>query len=313
MIRNDICSEIDLIVNSLPDNLTKLEKARWLYMKLGKIFSYDMDVLLDDNVYTNDVIYEKSAPKPIDRFQTCHQISNLLVQIFSGLDDKIESSIVVRDIPQRNYSTQHEAVAICVENGERYLLDLTLDLFLIQSDCRTMNFGYSTDDESSYDILPSKVTEMMDEKLNILPKNGYLDNEIKNFKQSINNISLNEANFDIIMQKIFNKFNFCFPGVQEGKQFINKIWSDIFPPLVINNAKEYNIYHHDENDSVQVVSVYLFKLGSFDRCYLYDNNSGLFISEPERVIEMLDNGWKTRSMSLEDDLYEVIDKNKKIR
>lgn len=313
MIKNDVCSEIDLIVKSLPENLTDLEKVRWLYIKLGKVFSYNLDVLLDDNVYINDVVYIKGAPKPIDKFQTCHQISSILVQILSDSVVNVKSKIVTREIPQRNYFTQHEAVAIFLDNGEKYLLDLTLDLFLIQSDCQTKEFGYSTDSESTYDILSLKETEKIDEKLNIKPKNGYLDNEIKNFKQTIKDIPFNEQNFDTVMEKIFNKFNFCFSGVQEGKQFINKIWNDIFPPVIINGIKEYNIFHNDENDSVQVVSVYLFKTNLFEKCYLYDNNSGLFITSPNKVIEMLDDGWNTRSTTLEDDLFEMIDKFKKTR
>ena len=112
------------------------------------------------------------------------------------------------------------------------------------------------------------------------------------------------------MDMIINRFNFLFVGVQEGKQFINKIWTDILPPTIVNSMKEYNIHHYDENDNVQVVSVYLFNTNLFNKCYLYDNNNGLFVSSPQKVIEMLDNGWKTNSMSLEDNLFDILDSKK---
>ncbi len=307
-MKEDISSEIDLIVQNLPNNLTEIEKIRWLYVKLGYVFSYNLDILKDDNAYIIDVDYKLGGDTPICRFQTCHQISYLLVQIFNLLN--INSKVVVRDIPRRNYSVDHEAVGVFLETGEKFLLDLTLDLYLIQSGCQTKEFGHSSDSESTYDILSLKEVAKIDSKLNLIPKNGYLNDEIENFKKHISFFEINEENFDIIINDVINKFNFLFKGEQEGKQFINKIWNDIFPSNIINSMKEYNINHRDENDDIQVVAVYLFRTDDFNKCYLYDNNIGLFITEPEKIIEMLDNGWKTNSISLEDDLFEVIDYKK---
>ena len=37
----DISGDISLLMNNIPDNLTPLQKVRWVYVHLGRLFSYD--------------------------------------------------------------------------------------------------------------------------------------------------------------------------------------------------------------------------------------------------------------------------------
>ena len=47
----DISGEIDMIVKNVPYNLEPIEIVRWIYLKLGSIFSYNLKILTE---------YEKS-------------------------------------------------------------------------------------------------------------------------------------------------------------------------------------------------------------------------------------------------------------
>ena len=43
----DISGEIDMIVKNVPYNLEPIEIVRWIYLKLGSIFSYNLKILTD--------------------------------------------------------------------------------------------------------------------------------------------------------------------------------------------------------------------------------------------------------------------------
>lgn len=41
---SNIVSDINLILFNIPENVPTLDKVRWLYIKLGELFSYDYRV-----------------------------------------------------------------------------------------------------------------------------------------------------------------------------------------------------------------------------------------------------------------------------
>ena len=43
----DISGEIDMIVKNVPYNLEPIEIVRWIYLKLGSIFSYNLKILTE--------------------------------------------------------------------------------------------------------------------------------------------------------------------------------------------------------------------------------------------------------------------------
>ena len=41
--------DYDKFLEKMPDNLTQIEKARWIYIQLGRFFSYDERYILTEN------------------------------------------------------------------------------------------------------------------------------------------------------------------------------------------------------------------------------------------------------------------------
>ena len=56
----------------------------------------------------------------------------------------------------------------------KYILDLTLDLYLIQSGCQTKSFAYETDSLNTYEIIPSTDIVNIDEKLGLIDNGCYV-------------------------------------------------------------------------------------------------------------------------------------------
>ena len=73
MINENVIDEINLVALNVPDNITPLEKVRWVYIKLGNIFCYDYNYLDKGKDYFG-INYEDNY---IGRYQSCIEISNI--------------------------------------------------------------------------------------------------------------------------------------------------------------------------------------------------------------------------------------------
>ena len=205
----------------------------------------------------------------------------------------VETSDNVRGI----VGPKHRANAVEFSNGEKYLLDLTLDLYLIQSGCQTKHFGY-TSPNGEYDIMPLVECESIDKKYGLIKFGEYTDKRINDLKSKLNNIDYsNMTEEEILNYKIMmlNTITPKFRGAHEGKMYLNKLFIEVLK----SRFKEYHLTsQREKNEELATV----FKFVDTDSWYLYTPNLGLFNSSKENIKSMLNSGWKSKSNSLFDDL-----------
>ena len=288
IVDENVVEKIKEIIDNIPNDLTTLEKIRWIYMKLGQIFSYDFRIISNPEIAKNTVDMSKNY---ISKYETCVQISYILNNILNKIDG-CKCEIVDREIEIRGHrGKEHKANAVTLETGEKFLLDLTLDLYLIQSGCQTKEFGLTTDKYSTYDIISLFECKNMDKKLGF--NTNYLDYEIDDLKKEIYNKPITEQ------IKCVNEFlkKIKFTGYHEMKRFIDKI---IFEVLKVD-YKEYNLKYVKDN----FIKLYTcFKITEGNETYfcLFNDKNELNIVEKEEIQEMLDSGWVTKSESLIDEI-----------
>ena len=149
----DISGEIDMIVKNVPYNLEPIEIVRWIYLKLGSIFSYNLKILTEYEKSIEPLNYKQNPNIPISRYQTCIQISEIFSTIINNLNiPNLSAKIIPLKLENKAYAQDHKAVEV-VYGEEKYLMDLTLDLYLIQNEFQTKHFGFTTDMENNYDII----------------------------------------------------------------------------------------------------------------------------------------------------------------
>ena len=94
---------IDRILENMPNNLTDLEKVRYIYLKMGDIFSYNRYFLyINDYRYVNDMYNEVITKEQIERgnyknkiASLCKQMSEVSCETINKLDPiKIKARIV---------------------------------------------------------------------------------------------------------------------------------------------------------------------------------------------------------------------------
>lgn len=295
-VKNDnIVSDINLILFNIPENVSILEKVRWIYIKLGELFSYDYTVVSKPKEALKELTFEDNYISP---YQTCIQISQIMNIILNSLGPECKSKIVdTQDSVRGINNSTHKANSVEFSNGEKYLLDLTLDLYLIQSGCQTKHFGFTTPN-GEYDILPLLECERIDKSFGIIKYGEYTDKKINDMKSRLNSIDYSSMTEDEILNYKLSMLNTLVPkfrGSHEGKMYLNKL----FIELLKSRFKEYHLTL--QRESIDELAT-IYKFIDTDSWYLYTPNLGLFRTSKENIKSMLNSGWISKSNSLFDDL-----------
>ena len=315
IILNDIIQKMN---NAFPENnLTELEKARYLYIELGKLFRFDLDYISMSDYKTEDA-YWKSVDFDnieINSF-TCRQISAIYAETLkrAGINavsiNKPKSDEQLMYDPEPNY---HRYTVISLSDGREFIADLVDDLAYIQQGMETIHFGNDLEEK-----LPKVVTLGRDEILAIDTKIGYsypkdiertsfvyVDDFIQMIKEDMQNedhlrdyISINfseeEANnyksnmmikykFDVIGRF----FNTKKMGAREGKIFLDKMFSEFFTEEERKEIKAYTLITEHEDGR---------HLGKTDliKCYAWKK------SEEEYEYFLYEEGKDLRNISKEE-------------
>ncbi len=295
-VKNDnIVSDINLILFNIPENVSTLEKVRWIYIKLGELFSYDYTVVSKPKEALKELTFEDNYISP---YQTCIQISQIMNIILNSLGPECKSKIVdTQDSVRGMNNSTHKANSVEFSNGEKYLLDLTLDLYLIQSGCQTKHFGFTTPN-GEYDILPLLECERIDKSFGIIKYGEYTDKKINDMKSRLNSIDYSSMTEDEILNYKLSMLNTLVPkfrGSHEGKMYLNKLFIEVLK----TRFKEYHLTL--QRESIDELAT-IYKFIDTDSWYLYTPNLGLFRTSKENIKSMLNSGWISKSNSLFDDL-----------
>ena len=292
----NIVGELNLLLINMPEYNSPLEKLRWLYLKLGKMFCYDYRIASDPSIATNELDFDKNY---VGRFQTCAQISYIANIMFNQIPG-VKSKIIERKMDYRGHQQlglEHVANEVTIDGVGKFILDLTLDLYLIQSGYQTEHFGldYFKDHkidlqytQEGYDIISLRECRMLDEKIGILPLDGYT-NERQNEYMSIfekQDFSIKTPN-EIIDYKLkyLSKLVPQFKGHHEGKLLLNKL---ILEMLKVD-YKEFNLTYRNDNTD-QIITCFDIFYKNEEIWLLYSNTSGIIKTTKEKIEHMLKNG-----------------------
>lgn len=300
-IGQNIIPSLNFIMSSIPDNLTDLEKVRYIYINLGKIFCYDYRIILDESVVNEKVDYENNE---IGRYKTCYQISEILSVFINGLIPTCKAKVIERTIPGRRFNNEHVATEVEFDDGLKIILDLTLDLANIQSGMKTTEFGYSSNSENEYDIISLRECTQMDKKLGFITEK-YTDDYIDEFVDSLDTIDFKnktpKEKIDYKILKIKELFAKDFKGAHEATRYIYILLNKVLSPKEFSCLKQYNLSYRNSNE-FNLMAIYAFD--DYGLYYSFSNELGFTKVSPAIISNLLKNGWKTNSKSIQ----EIFDK-----
>lgn len=223
---------IDSIINDIPTNLSDLELCKYIYIKLGKILKYDINIMSEKNDAFN--------------FNDINTINN----IWGALSNKKATNISYTKtfayicelvgiecdtIEVNNYKYKQNKISIKINNNPTTIIcDITQDVPYIQGQFQTKYFGNYNDEFE------------LDKKIKYITDN-YNDKKIEKIGQKINYNS-NTILIDILL-KTQNIIDIKNIGPVELGIIYDYIFNKYVPSnhICINNLYASDIYNNREH------------------------------------------------------------------
>lgn len=278
------------IIRKMPSGLSKLEQARYIYLQLGKMVTFDENYWFA-NTKAKQKIY-KSAQKVKDFSQVsdgrviCVSLANLYNNMMKRIGIEAEVKEVERPKPPHTYSI------ITIDN-KVYRTDLQADLKYIQSRRRTKYFGSTKGSNVYIDILPKELAEI-DNRL------GYFyDGEriIKNLKDRLSSEIQEYSKLEDKAKHILTITGECDVinqmGFVERLEFYNKTILDL---LINENNRRitFTRMYRDSNKSRKYTECISIKQkdDKYAR-FIYSEKTGTYLEiAEEKLQELLSDGLK---------------------
>lgn len=291
----NIYSEINLILSNIPNELNEEELLRWIYIKFGNLFSYDYRISSDIKIGNVKIDFSSEY---ISNYQTCTQICEIMNKVYNSLGFK--SKTITRNNGNVTYSLPHTANMLTLSTGERYILDLTVDLHLIQSGSMTKHFAMSS--ECECDVMSESKIMAIDESLGLVKYGEYMDKIIQDKKEEIDNYDYSLLSEDEILMYKINQINKLIPkfeGYNEGRLYVDKLFGEFGL-----NYNRFNLYYKSEfkNKFIGCFCVY----GENNIWYLYAGDLGLIKTEATKLKNMINNGWSCKKSNFLDIINEEL-------
>lgn len=155
----------------LENKLNEIETIRYVYLDLGKRFSFDLDYAFGNRKTKKEIYNSGKSEEELDKNMNentiiCKSLSYILEHVLSELGVNIKTVTDGNDF--RLFA--HVYNIVTPKDGEEYIVDLQDDLENIQAHSCTKRFGLSVKEGGEY-VIQRFELEKIDKKL------GYIDNE----------------------------------------------------------------------------------------------------------------------------------------
>lgn len=285
----DISNLTENILRRMPANLTQIEQARYIYLQLGKLFTFDEKYWLG-NSKTRKMIY-KSARKihtPKD-LKSNKVICVSLTNTYNGLLQRmgIEAEAVHAEDDLHVYS-------IFKIDGVEYEADLQRDMKFIQAHRKTRLFGREPD-YSTRKLISDEQMQEMDEKF------GYTYEGDENLYILINRLKEKLKQFSSVGKKTEYALEQIGQFEEDSDMgFVEKmLYYEMILPDVLNEKEAKKIQIMDmyvENDGERKYTCCISannEKNSYER-FIYSEKTGTFLPIDERdLIKLMDEGLRT--------------------
>ena len=278
------------ILKKIPEGLSDLEKARFVYLELGKMVSFNEEYWFGNSNIKNKIYKSQTKIEDLKDIKNnkiiCVSLSNLYNYMMGRIGIKAVQAHDVND--SRHVYSEFEI------DGKRYKADLQKDLHFIQTKRRTWEFG-----EIDVSVADSEVNTEEIEKIDA--KIGYSYQGEKNFRRLITNIENEIKKVD----ELDKKMNIILNKISEYEdiskmEYSEKIWYYYYiikRMLTLQEKKrecENQLYTEDNDKRKYTCCISVLKRdGEFYRM-IYSEKNGKFIPvEDEILIELIEDGLKT--------------------
>ncbi len=285
----DINNLTENVLRRMPANLTQIEQARYIYLQLGKLFTFDEKYWLG-NSKTRRMIYRSArkiqTPKDLKSNKViCVSLTNTYNSLLQRIG--IEAEAVHAEDDLHVYS-------IFKIDGVEYEADLQRDMKFIQAHRKTRLFGREPD-YSTRKLISDEQMQEMDEKFGYTYEGDeYLAILIDRLRDKLELIPNMEQKMKYALQKIEGFMSGTDMGFVEKMLYYEMILPDVFSTKEAKKVQIMDMYVEEDGEKKYTCCISANKEKNEYVRYIYSEKTGTFLPIDEKeLIKLMDNGLRT--------------------
>ena len=178
------------MLDDMPEGLSDIEKLRWIYIKVCKMFSYDLEYW--SKLDKSKSIFYKSIDDIKDNKVVCSTISEIFTRLSkkAGLDVKT----LVVDEYGYDYGFQHgHALNEVNINGKKAYCSLIYDLEKVKFGARTLGFMIDDkEEEFAEQLISNEDLQVIDDKIGYTIDGVYIEDIVETMQDEFAELKDNE-------------------------------------------------------------------------------------------------------------------------
>lgn len=285
----DINNLTDNILRRMPANLTQIEQARYIYLQLGKLFTFDEKYWLG-NSKTRRTIYRAAkkvhSPKDLKSNKViCVSISNTYISLLEKMGIEAEAVHAEDDL---------HVYTIFKVDGVEYEADLQRDMKFIQAHRKTRSFGREPDYSTRKLISDEQMQEMDDKFGYTYEGDEYLAILIDRLRDKLELIPNMEQKMKYALQKIEGFMSGTDMGFVEKMLYYEMILPDVLSTKEAKKVQIMDMYVEEDGERKYTCCISANKEKNEYVRYIYSEKTGTFLPiEEKELIKLMDNGLRT--------------------
>ena len=294
MTKKDLIEEI---IQNMPENLTQLEKARYIYIELGKQRRFDTRYY-----YGNASVRRRVFKEIQSDISNPHTLRNKRTIICITLSEIYRSALkevgIDCEIVRNGIFGDKHVLPIVNLNDEirgrlRIRADLQQDLESIQAGMSTVEFGNINALEKDYDIIEEDELKKIDKKIGYISED-YRDVDIYTVQREIKDMDANDSLRYILQNQKLNA-NIHFNGQVERRKYYRYLLDTLVSKYLNKKIFMFTCYREREDTTESEKREFTLCAYSYEQdnveAYLYSAKEERFLPiSLEKLDELQEEG-----------------------
>lgn len=285
----DINNLTENILRRMPANLTQIEQARYIYLQLGKLFTFDEKYWLG-NSKTRRTIYRAAkkvhSPKDLKSNKViCVSISNTYISLLEKMGIEAEAVHAEDDL---------HVYTIFKVDGVEYEADLQRDMKFIQAHRKTRSFGREPDYSTRKLISDEQMQEMDDKFGYTYEGDEYLAILIDRLRDKLELLPNMEQKIKYALKKIERFEADTDMGFVEKMLYYEMILPDVLSSKESKKVQIMDMYVEEDGERKYTCCISANKEKNEYVRYMYSEKTGTFLPiDEQELIKLMSEGLRT--------------------
>lgn len=217
------------IIEEMPKDLTKIEQARYLYIQIGRYFSYDERYITAQSIRQRSEIFNKKPEEMQDDKGVCSSLAKVYTKLLKDIGIDAKTTLFITEEDRKKGLLGHGFTEFKID-GKKYFAGISGDLMNIKTGFRTKEFMNDCFDRDyiKYDTISEEELKIIDDKLGYTYNGLYMEDfteqlhkEMKLLNYNVDEETIKDLGIEDLEGKELTKFKIDFITKHMGHEDLN--------------------------------------------------------------------------------------------